>query len=156
MARRYWLFKTEPSSFGISDLKSRPAQTEHWDGVRNFQARNMMRDEMQLGDQGLLYHSSCKEPGIVGTVEIARTGYPDFTAWDPGSHHFDPKSSPGNPVWYMVDVKLVSEFPRLVSLPELRRHPILSGLKALARGNRLSITPVSEAEWRAVLELAAR
>lgn len=156
MGPRYWLFKTEPSSFGIADLKVRPAQTEHWDGVRNFQARNMMRDEMQLGDLGLLYHSSCKEPGIVGTVEIVRTGYPDFTAWDPGDDHFDERSTREHPLWYMVDVKLASEFPRLIPLAELRHHPLLSGLKALARGNRLSITPVSQTEWDAVLKLAGQ
>jgi len=154
MSRGYWLLKSEPSSFGISDLKVRPSQTEHWDGVRNFQVRNMMRDDMKLGDQGLFYHSSCSEPGIVGIVEVVRAGYPDFTARDPESDHFDPRSSAENPLWYMVDVKLVREFPKIIPLTELRRHPVLSGLKALARGSRLSITPVSDAEWSAVLDLA--
>ncbi|MHB1949985.1 MAG: EVE domain-containing protein [Acidiferrobacteraceae bacterium] len=153
-ARHYWLMKSEPSCFSIDHLERRPGQTEHWDGVRNFQVRNMMRDEMRVGDKALFYHSSCAVPGIVGTMEVVRGGYPDFTAWDPQSEHFDPRSTPENPVWYMVDVRLVSRFRRTVTLPELRTHPVLSGMRTLARGNRLSITPVSEAEWRAVLDLA--
>jgi predicted RNA-binding protein with PUA-like domain len=154
MKRRYWLMKSEPSAFSIEHLKERPGGVEHWDGVRNFQVRNMMRDDMRLGDQAFFYHSSCKEPGIVGVVEIVRTGYPDCTAWDPDAEHFDPRSTPERPIWYMVDVRLVSQFRDPVTLRELRRHPVLSGMQALARGNRLSITPVSDMQWRAVLDLA--
>lgn len=149
----YWLMKSEPASFSIDHLDQCPGKTEHWDGVRNFQVRNMMRDQMRPGDQAFFYHSSCDVPGIVGVMEIARAAYPDFTAWDPESGHFDPRSTPERPLWYMVDVRLVSRFSRIVTLAELRRHPLLSGMRALARGNRLSITPVSQEQWQAVLDL---
>ena len=106
----YWLMKTEPDCFGLEHLKAKPKRTEHWDGVRNYQARNFLRDGMQKGDLAFFYHSSCPEPGIAGIVKIARAAYPDHTAWDPDNEHFDPKSSPANPIWYMVDVKLEREF----------------------------------------------
>lgn len=150
---RYWLFKSEPAAFGITELKMRKNHTEHWDGVRNFQARNFMRDEMQSGDLGFLYHSSCAAPAIVGIMEIVRPGYPDFTAFDPLDPHYDPKSTPQRPLWYMVDVRLKHEFRRLITLRELKSHPALVGMRLLARGNRLSVMPVGRAEWDYILRL---
>ncbi|WP_020674495.1 EVE domain-containing protein [Geopsychrobacter electrodiphilus] len=149
----YWLMKSEPEAFSIDDLAQRPEQTEHWDGVRNYQARNMMRDEMRLGDQVLFYHSNCKPPGIVGIAQVLREGYPDFTAFDPRDKHFDEKSDPQQPRWFMVDVQLVRKLKRLISLEELRLHEQLEGMKILQRGNRLSITPVSRAHWEFILGL---
>ncbi len=149
----YWLMKSEPNAFGIDDLAQMPDQTEHWDGVRNYQARNMMRDDMQVGDLVLFYHSNCKPPGVVGMMEVVREGYPDFTAFDPQSKYFDEKSDPQKPRWFMVDIKLVRKFKRLLSLDELKLHPELEGMKLLQRGNRLSITPVSEEHWEFILRL---
>ncbi|EKD71952.1 MAG: hypothetical protein ACD_46C00050G0005 [uncultured bacterium] len=143
----YWLFKSEPETFSIDDLANRPKQTEHWDGVRNYQVRNMLRDEIKKGDLGFFYHSSCTPPGIAGVVEVVKEGYPDFVAWDPRSNYFDPKSTPENPRWYMVDVKLVKKFPRLITLDEIRHHPQLKNMLILRKGNRLSITSVSKKEW---------
>lgn len=152
----YWLMKSEPEAFGIDDLDNRPLQTEHWDGVRNYQARNMMRDEMQVGDKVFFYHSNCDEPGIVGIAEVARAGYPDFTAFDPEDKHFDPKSNPDKPSWYMVDVKFVRKLPRTITLKELKLHPQLEELVLLRRGNRLSIMPVSQEHWDFILSLETR
>ncbi|MHB8346268.1 MAG: EVE domain-containing protein [Acidiferrobacterales bacterium] len=149
-----WLFKTEPAAFSIADLRKRKDQTEHWDGVRNFQARNFMRDEMQVGDQGFIYHSSCAEPSIVGIIDIVRPGYPDFTAFDPIDPHYDPKSTPQRPIWYMVDVRLKREFHRPITLRELKTHPPLGDMRLLARGNRLSVMPVERREWEYILNLA--
>jgi predicted RNA-binding protein with PUA-like domain len=143
---RYWLMKSEPDVFGIDDLANRPGRTEPWTGVRNYQARNFMRDEMQVGDLAFFYHSSCPEPGIAGVVRISRAAYPDATQFDPDSEYYDPKASPDNPRWFHVDVKLVRK-TRLIGLPELRSHPALEGLQILRRGNRLSITPVSASDW---------
>lgn len=137
----YWLMKSEPDVFGIDDLFARPKKTEHWDGVRNYQARNMLRDEMQKGDQVFFYHSNCKEPGIVGIAEIVKAGYPDFTSWDPKSKYYDPKSLPDNPRWYMVDVKFKRKFKRTISLNELKEHQQLAEMPLLRRGNRLSVMP---------------
>lgn len=150
---RYWLMKTEPATFGIDDLQNRAGQTEPWDGVRNYQARNMMRDEMQVGDQVFFYHSNCDLPGIVGIAEIARAAYPDHTAFDPDNKHFDPKSSPDNPRWYMVDVRLVRKFKRTVSLQELKSCLELDGLALLRQGNRLSVLPVTAEQWQFILGL---
>ncbi|MGR9117617.1 MAG: EVE domain-containing protein [Gammaproteobacteria bacterium] len=150
----YWLMKSEPNEFGIDDLFDKPGQTEHWDGVRNYQARNMMRDEMKLGDQVFFYHSNCDEPGIVGIMEIAREGYPDFLAFDPNDKHYDPKSTPDNPRWFMVDVRYVEKLPRTITLKELKQHPELEGLALVRRGNRLSIMPVSKRQWDFILSLA--
>lgn len=150
----YWLFKSEPSAFSIDDLMQRPKQTEHWDGVRNYQVRNMLRDDIKKNDLGLFYHSSCTPPGIAGIVEIVKAGYPDYTAWDPRSEHFDPKSSPENPRWYMVDVKLVKKFPRLITLAEIKKHPKLKSMLINRKGNRLSITAVTAEEWKTILALA--
>lgn len=150
---QYWLMKSEPDSFSIDHLRAAKRQTGCWDGVRNYQARNMLRDAMQVGDQAFFYHSSCPQPGIAGIMQISRAAYPDHTALDPDNHHYDPKSTPDNPRWYMVDVTLVEKFPRIISLVELRSSPALRGMQILKRGNRLSITPVSAAEWKAVLTL---
>jgi len=150
----YWLLKTEPQCFSIGDLKARPRRTEHWDGVRNFQARNFLRDRVGQGDLAFFYHSSCAEPVIAGIVEVVRSGYPDFTAWDPDGEHFDPKSSPDAPIWYMVDVMLKQEFQKPIRLSELRANPALRSMELLRRGSRLSVMPVAAQEWREILRMA--
>jgi predicted RNA-binding protein with PUA-like domain len=149
---KYWLMKSEPESFSIDDLARAPRQTACWDGVRNYQARNMLRDEMKRGDLAFFYHSNCEPPGIVGIVEIVREGYADHTAFDPRDHHFDPKSDPSSPRWFMVDVKLVEKFSRALSLRELKENSVgdLAGFQLLARGNRLSVMPVSARHWKVV------
>ncbi|WP_415880782.1 EVE domain-containing protein [Methylomonas sp. TEB] len=149
----YWLMKSEPDTFGIDDLFNRPGQTEHWDGVRNYQARNMMRDDMKIGDQVFFYHSNCDEPGIVGIMQVVREAYPDFTAFDPDDKHFDPKSNPDKPTWYMVDVKFVRKLSRNISLRELKLKTELTELALLRRGNRLSIMPVNAKQWAFILGL---
>lgn len=150
----YWLFKSEPETFSIDDLRNRPKQTEHWDGVRNYQARNFLRDEIAVGDSGFFYHSNCETPGIVGCFDIVKAGYPDFTAFDAKSDHFDPASTPEKPRWFMVDVRFRKKFDRIISLEEIKHHPLLKTMLVARRGNRLSITPVSEKEWKIILELA--
>jgi predicted RNA-binding protein with PUA-like domain len=150
---KYWLMKSEPDVFSIDDLSKKPNQTEHWDGVRNYQARNMMRDEMKKGDQVFFYHSSCPEPAIVGIAEVVQEAYPDFTANDPQSKYFDPKNNPDNPRWFMVDIRLKRKFDRTVSLSELKNYPSLSDMRLLARGNRLSVMPVSKKHWDFILNL---
>ncbi|MFA5984575.1 MAG: EVE domain-containing protein [Methylococcaceae bacterium] len=149
----YWLMKSEPSSFGIDDLIKMPQQTEHWDGVRNYQVRNMMRDEMKLGDHAFFYHSNCEIPGIVGIVEVVKQGYPDFTAFDPENIHFDPKSNPEKPTWMMVDVKFVRKLARTISLQEMKAAAELADFALTKRGNRLSILPVKLATWDYILSL---
>ncbi len=149
----YWLMKSEPDVFGIDDLMKAPGKTEPWDGVRNYQARNMMRDEMKKGDPVFFYHSNCKEPGIAGIMKIVREGYPDHTAFDPDEKYFDARSDPDNPRWYMVDVKHVRKLKRVITLTELKSHPQLSGLALVRRGNRLSIMPVSKKQWDFILSL---
>src|SRR5688572_15025605 len=144
---RYWLMKSEPEAFSIDDLQRAPNKTNCWDGVRNYQARNYMRDSMQVGDQAFFYHSSCKVPGITGIVEIVSETYPDFTAFDPNSKYYDPKSTQAVPRWYMRDVKLMTKFPSIISLNELRANPKLAKMVILKSGNRLSITPVTAQEW---------
>jgi len=150
----YWLMKSEPDVFGIDHLKKMPKQTEHWDGVRNYQARNFMRDDMKKGDLVFLYHSNCKNIGIVGIMKVVKESYVDFTAFDPDGKYFDPKSTQENPRWYMVDVKFQSEFDRVISLNELKKYPELCDMRLVQRGNRLSIMPVAEAEWGFILSLA--
>ena len=145
--------KSEPDVFGINDLYNKPNQTEHWDGVRNYQARNMMRDAMKLGDQVFFYHSNCDQPGIVGIMEIVKEGYPDFTAFDPDDSHFDPKSDPEKPRWMMVDVKFVKTLSRTISLRELKAKQELVDMAVVRPGNRLSIMPVSTHEWQFILNL---
>ena len=155
---KYWLFKSEPDTFSIDDLAAMPRRTTHWDGVRNYQARNMMRDGMKRGDLGFFYHSSCAEPAVVGTVKVVKQGYPDHTAFDSGSKYFDADSDPANPRWYMVDVQLVRRFAEPVTLEALRRHADgkLKDMLILRRGNRLSVTPVSENEWTFINSLARK
>ena len=145
--------KSEPDAFGINDLYKKPNQTEHWDGVRNYQARNMMRDAMKLGDQVFFYHSNCEKPGIVGIMEVVKEGYPDFTAFDPDDAHFDPKSDPDKPRWMMVDVKFVKTLSRTISLRELKARQELVNMAVVRPGNRLSIMPVSADEWQFILGL---
>tara|TARA_B100000945_G_C20345900_1_gene579751 strand:- start:688 stop:1146 length:459 start_codon:yes stop_codon:yes gene_type:complete len=149
---KYWLMKSEPQVFGIDDLISRPHQTEPWDGVRNYQARNFMRDDMMVGDRAFFYHSSCPSPGITGLIEISKNAYPDKTQFDTSSKYFDPKSTIAKPRWFNVDVKFVKKIP-LISLDKIRGNSKLSTLQILRRGNRLSITPVSKTEWSEILKM---
>ena len=155
MAKQYWLMKSEPSECSIDDLAGAPAQTVPWVGVRNYQARNFMRDQMRVGDGVLFYHSSCPEPGIAGVAEVASTAYPDETQFDTNSPYFDPAAKREEPRWLHVDVKLVRK-TRLLSLAEMREAPALASMVVLKRGNRLSITPVTPPEWNAVLQLLER
>jgi predicted RNA-binding protein with PUA-like domain len=146
--------KSEPSCFSFEDLKASPGGTAHWDGVRNYQARNMMRDDMQIGDGVLFYHSSIKIPAIVGLAVVASAAYPDHTAWwDPASEHYDPKAGPDNPIWCMVDVRYVADLDLPLTREDLRAHPDLSDMGVLKKGNRLSVMPVTEAQWRAVVAI---
>jgi predicted RNA-binding protein with PUA-like domain len=149
----HWLLKSEPDTFGIDDLEAAPRSTTAWDGVRNYQARNMLRDEFQRGDLAFLYHSSCKEPGITGIVKVVRSGYPDASALDRSGPYFDPQSDPKSPRWYSVDVKLVRRIEPPITLKELRRHQrgALKDMLLLRRGNRLSVTPVAADEWNFIL-----
>jgi len=151
----HWLLKSEPDSFSIDDLAAKPKHTTAWDGVRNYQARNMLRDSMKKGDTAFFYHSSCEVPGIAGIVRVVKEGYPDKTAFDSKDDHYDAESDPKRPRWFVVDVKLVRKFKRVITLDELRRHASdeLSEMRLLQRGNRLSVTPVSQLEWDFILTL---
>ncbi len=151
----YWLMKSEPDVFGLDHLKKEKKRTTHWDGVRNYQARNMMRDQMKVGDEAFFYHSNCAQPGIAGIVTVTREGYPDHTAFDPDDPHFDPKSDPQNPRWFMVNVTFSRNLKRFIALSELREHTHdgLDGLRLLSRGNRLSIMPVEVEHWKFILAL---
>ena len=151
---KYWLLKSEPDVFSLEDLKNCPNQTEPWDGIRNYQARNLMRDEMKVGDQAFFYHSRQAEPAIVGTVRVVREAYPDHTSWDPSSKYFDEKSSAENPRWLMVDVQFESEFSLPITLKALRNIPELKKMFLLRKGMRLSIQPVTEEEFELILSLA--
>ncbi len=155
MTSAYWLMKSEPNEFSIRDLKKRPNRTECWDGVRNYQARNFMRDEMKIGDRVLFYHSG-KDPSIVGTARIVKPGYPDHTAWDPGSKHFDARSTRNKPIWYMVDIQLEKEFPRAIPLANLRNIPELKDMILLRKGNRLSVMPVTANEFNTIIKMAVK
>jgi predicted RNA-binding protein with PUA-like domain len=146
-----WLFKSEPGEFGIADLQRQ--RVAAWDGVRNYQARNMMRDQMRKGDRAFFYHSNCDTIGIAGIMSIARGAYADPTAFDPHHVHYDPKSSPDHPRWFMVDVRYERRLKRVITLAELKRHPELKDMPLLRRGNRLSITPVTEQQWDFILGL---
>jgi len=148
---KHWLFKSEPDAFSIDDLSAMKGKRDHWDGIRNYQARNLMRDQMKKGDLGFFYHSSCKVPGIVGVVQVVKEAYPDHTAWDPESSYYDTKSSPENPRWLMVDVKFVKKYKEVLSLQKLRQVAGLEDMVLLQKGSRLSIQPVSEAQW-AIIE----
>jgi predicted RNA-binding protein with PUA-like domain len=149
----YWLMKSEPDVFGIDHLKAMPDKTEHWDGVRNYQARNMMRDQMQKGDQVFFYHSNCDEPGIVGIAKVVKEGYPDHTACNPEAKYYDPKSDPDQPRWYMVDVKFQRKLKRTITLAELKGAPELEDCPLVRKGNRLSIMPISKQQWDYILGL---
>lgn len=151
---KYWLLKTEPDSFSIDDLARSPKKTTCWDGVRNYQARNSMRDDMRIGDRVLFYHSSTDPPAIVGTAKIVREAYPDPTAWDPNDSHFDEKSSPDNPRWCMVDIQLDQKFASPLTLESLRHVKALAKMELLRKGSRLSVQPVSKAEFETILKLA--
>ncbi len=153
--RRYWLVKSEPSAYSFSDLLNEPDQTAEWDGVRNFQARNLLRDEMKVGDGVLFYHSSTKPMAVIGTASVVREGYPDDTAWDPNSDHPDPKSTPEKPIWYMVDIKAEAEFRRSVTLEEIKAHPGLRKM-VLVNRSRLSVQPASADEWGIIVELGMK
>lgn len=149
---QYWLMKTEPSCYSIDDLMGEKDQTEHWDGVRNYQARNFMRDDMKIGD-GVLFYHSVKNPGVVGVAEVVKEGYPDFTAWDESGGHFDPRSTAENPLWYMVDIRFVEKFSRPLPLSYLRTVAGLENMNLLKKGNRLSVQPVSADEFEIIVAL---
>ena len=148
---QYWLMKSEPNEFSIDDLAR--VKVEPWDGVRNYQARNFMRDEMALGDRAFFYHSSCKVPGIVGTMEIASDAYPDPTAFDPNDAHYDPKSDADNPTWMLVDVKFRGKLKTPLTLERLKLEPPLADMRLLKRGNRLSVFPVDRRHWDYIMEM---
>lgn len=147
---KYWLMKTEPNVFSIDDLKNHPKKTSPWEGVRNYQARNFMRDEMKVGDKVLIYHSNCKPPGIAGIAEVCKESYPDHFAWDKKSKYYDAKCDPQNPRWFMVDVKFKNKFKSIVSLGELKEEKMLESMLILRKGNRLSITPVTKMEFEII------
>lgn len=153
MSPNYWLMKSEPDTFSIEDLQKAHLQTTSWEGVRNYQARNFMRDEFQVGDLAFFYHSSCKVPGIVGIMEVIRIGEPDKTAWDPKSPYFDPKSTHATPRWYLVDVKLKEKFTTPITLAALKSQPKLSTMQLIQKGNRLSILPLTKAQWQTILKM---
>jgi predicted RNA-binding protein with PUA-like domain len=154
MAINYWLIKSEPDAFSIDDLKNAPGKKDHWDGIRNYQARNFIRDDMRKGDLAFFYHSNCKPPGVVGICEIVSGAYPDFTAFDPDEKYYDPKSNPENPRWMMVDVMYRRKTKRLIGLAEIKEHADrLEDFPLIRRGNRLSIMPISKDHWDFVLSL---
>ena len=155
MTMNHWLLKSEPATFSIDDLAALPKRRTSWDGVRNYQARNMLRDSMKKGDTAFFYHSSCDVPGIAGIVSVVKDGYPDATAFQPKHHHYDPDSDVKEPRWYAVDVKFVRKLKRVITLDDLRKHAgdALGNLVLLRRGNRLSVTPVTATEWEFILTL---
>ena len=152
--RHYWLFKSEPECFSIQDLARSPDQTTFWDGVRNYQARNFLRDQIKLGDEVLYYHSNSDPNVVAGRAVVVREGYPDHTAWEPGSDHFDPQASPINPIWQMVDIKLAEIFVEPIALESLRDVPALKEMELLRRGSRLSVQPVRKSEFETIVKLA--
>ena len=154
--KKYWLVKTEPESFSIADLAKAPNQTTCWDGVRNYQARNFMRDEMKLGDGVLFYHSSTDTPAIMGVATVVRESYPDSTAWNAKDDHYDPQSQPDNPRWFMIDLQLEQIFNKPLSLEQLRGVKSLTKMELLRKGSRLSVQPVRETEFKTILKLAAK
>ena len=153
--RRFWLVKSEPNAYSFADLRGEEDQTAEWDGVRNYQARNVLRDEMKAGDGVLFYHSNANPNAVVGTGVVTREGYPDFTAWDPDSEHPDPKSTPDNPIWYMVDIKADKEFPHQVPLPEIKATAGLESM-VLVKNSRLSVQPVTPEEWRIIVDMGTK
>ncbi len=153
-ARRYWLLKSEPNVFSIDDLCAEPGKETYWEGVRNYQARNYMRDEMKVGDGVLFYHSRQAPIGVAGTAVVVRAAYPDDTAFDPNSPYFDPKSDPEHPRWVRIDVRHTQTFDKVVTLAELKANPKLDGMVVIKRGSRLSVQPVTEAQWIEVHRMA--
>ena len=154
--KRYWLLKSEPSCFSLDDLKNAPEQTTPWDGIRNYQARNFMKNDMRVGDEAFFYHSSCTPPGIVGTMTVVREAYPDHTAFDANSDHPDPKSTPENPRWFMVDMQFKQAFSHLIKLEALKQYPELHTMRLLQKGNRLSIMPMTPDEWQFIMNLSTK
>jgi predicted RNA-binding protein with PUA-like domain len=152
--RRYWLLKSDADTFSWDDFWNAPNRTTHWDGVRNFQARNYMRDEMKKGDLAFFYHSGGDNPGIIGIAEVVREGYPDHTAVDPKDPHYDPRSKSGESQWSMVDIRALEKLQRPVTLAEMRLRPELQHMPLLQKGNRLSVQKVGPAEWNAVIALS--
>jgi len=150
---RYWLLKSEPGAFSWDDLKKSPKKTTMWDGVRNYQARNLLRDEIKKGDMVLFYHSSVNPPTVMGTAKVVKEGYPDPTQFDIKSKYYDPKSNPEKPRWYLVDVRMERAFVRPVTLPQLRETRSLENMVLLRKGSRLSVQPVSPKEWRTILKM---
>jgi predicted RNA-binding protein with PUA-like domain len=153
---KYWLFKSEPDTFSLNDLKKSRNKTTCWEGVRNYQARNFIRDDMKLGDKVLFYHSSTEIPAIVGLCTITKESYPDFTAFETENIHYDPKSQKDNPIWFMVDIKFVEEFSKAVSLRMIKENQRLKNMKLIQRGNRLSVMPVTKDEFNEILKLAGK
>jgi predicted RNA-binding protein with PUA-like domain len=153
---KFWLLKTEPESFSIQDLAKAPKQTTFWAGVRNYQARNFMRDEMAVGDRVLLYHSSTDQPAVVGTATVSRAGYPDYTSWDPNDSHYDSASTEANPRWFMVDIRLERIFKEPLPLEKLRGVAALKEMELLRKGSRLSVQPVRKGEFETILKLAGK
>ena len=151
--RRYWLFKSEPKSYSFSELLAEENRTDYWDGIRNYQVRNMMRDEIKAGDGVLFYHSSAKPTAVVGTARVVREAYPDFNAWDTNNKYYDPKSDPANPTWLMVDIRADQEFARPVTLQEIKQNPKLQDMMLVKRGVRLSVQPVSKEAWDEIVAL---
>jgi len=154
MKRRYWLMKSEPTCYGLDNLISEPNQTTCWDGVRNYQARNLLRDEIKPGDGVLFYHSNVKYPAIVGLAEVVREGYPDHTALDPKGDHFDPRANVENPIWFMVDIQYRASLPEPLTRTFLQTHPVLRSMDVLKRGNRLSVQHVRQNCWDEILRIA--
>jgi len=154
MAAKYWLVKSEPSAYSIDDLMH--DKITHWDGVRNYQARNYMRDEMKLGDKVLFYHSNAEPTAVVGVCEVAKEGYPDFSAFDPEDKHFDPKSKIDSPTWIMVDIKIIEKFIRPVALDEIKGNSKLQNMKLVQRGNRLSVMPIDKNEFNEIMKLSKK
>ena len=153
MSVRHWLMKSEPDTFGLDHLAKMPKRTTMWDGVRNYQARNMMRDDMRRGDRVLFYHSNCEVPGVVAVCEIVSEAYPDPSATNPASSYYDPKSDPANPRWVVVDVQLKRRLKRTIPLTEMKAAPELANMALVRRGNRLSVMPVTATEWAFILAL---
>ena len=149
--RQYWLMKSEPSVFSIDDLKA--SRATYWSGVRNYQARNFMRDRMRVGDGVLFYHSNVEPVGIAGLAEVAKEGYPDHTAWDPNDKHYDPKSLPTKPIWFMVDIQFIKKCREVISLKKLKEIPALKKMGVVQKGSRLSVQPVQTEEWKIILKL---
>ena len=153
MAKNYWLFKSEPNEFSWEDLKKAKNKTTYWDGVRNYQARNFLRDDIKKGDGVLFYHSNADPLAVMGYCEVVKEGYPDHTQFDPDDKHFDPKADEANPTWFMVDIRIIEEFNNPVTLNQIKENPKMKNIKLIQRGNRLSVMPVAKTEWDEILKM---